>query len=155
MRFYISATPEIIPPSQVLYMRRTGEYGAENHALMNRFKKWVKDNDLYGENTAIYAIPMDDPQKVEACQCRYDVCIHRPKNQVYTQDQIRGRELEGGRYFVFRIPHTAEAVCTAWKMCFSVLEELGYCLDTSRPVMERYRKNMVENHCCELCMPIV
>ncbi|MDY5478470.1 MAG: GyrI-like domain-containing protein [Enterocloster clostridioformis] len=155
MRFYISTTQERIPSSMVIYMRRTGEYGIENYKLMDTFKKWVKENNLYDEDTVIYAIPMDDPEKVKPCQCRYDVCINQPKNQKFALNQIKCRELESGKYLTFLIPHTADAVQTAWKMCFSELEKLGYLLDKSRPIMERYKKNLVDKHYCELCMPIL
>ena len=53
MKFYISTRQERIPSYEVIYMRRTGEYGAENYKLMDTFKKWLKENNLYDEDTAI------------------------------------------------------------------------------------------------------
>lgn len=153
--FYVCATQENIPPSAVIYMRRTGEYGVGNYALMDTFKKWVKTNDLYDEDTIIYAIPMDNPEKVEPCQCRYDVCINQPQNQKFASNQVRCRELESGKYLVFLIPHTIDGVQTAWQMCFSELEKLGYLLDENRLIMERYKKKTVDEHYCELCMPVL
>ena len=47
-------------------------------------------------------------------------------------------------FLIFQIPHTAGAVQTAWSLCFSELERLGYPLDKSRPVVERYKKRMVD-----------
>lgn len=155
LKFYISTMQERIPPFKVIYMRRTGEYGAENYKLMDDFKKWIKENNLYDEDTVIYAIPMDNPKVVEPCQCRYDVCIPQPLNHTFELEQIRSRELESGDYLTFLIPHTREAVQTAWKMCFSELEKSGYLLDKSRPVMERYRKTFVDRHYCELCVPVL
>ena len=64
MKFYISTRQERIPPSEIIYMRITGEYGSENYKLMDTFKKWLKENNLYDEDTAIYAIPMDNPNFV-------------------------------------------------------------------------------------------
>ena len=142
-------------PSAVIYMRRTGEYGAGNQALMDTFKKWVRENNLYDKDTVIYAVPMDNPEKTEPCHCRYDVCINRPQNQKYAPNQVKCRELEGGKYLVFLIPHTTDAVQTAWQMCFSELEKLGYLPDETRPVMERYKKRLVDEHYCELCMPVL
>ena len=155
LKFYRSATQERIPPSMVLYMRRTGKYGVENHALMDAFKKWLNANNLYNEDTVIYAMPMDNPEKMEPCRCRYDVCIQRPQSQEYASEQIRCKTLEGGKYLVFLIPHTIDAVQTAWQMCFSELKKLGYLPDESRPIMERYKKRLVDGHSCELCMPIL
>lgn len=154
LKFYISTTQECIPSSKVIYMRRTGAYGIENYKLMDTFKKWVQENNLYNEDTVIYAIPMDAPEKVMPCQCRYDVCINKPENQTFELNQIGCRDLESGKYLIFLIPHTADAVQTAWQMCFSELEKLGYLLDKSRPVIERYKKTLVDRHLCELCIPI-
>jgi len=154
LKFYISAMQEKMPPSEVIYMRRTGAYGIENYKLMDTFKEWLKDNALYNEDTVIYAIPMDDPERVAPYQCRYDVCINKPKNQTFAFDQVGCRNLESGKYLVFLNSHTAEAVQTAWEMCFPELEKLGYLLDKSRPVIERYKKALVDRHLCELCVPI-
>ena len=87
LRFYISTTQERIPSSMVIYMRRTGEYGIENYKLMDTFKKWVKENNLYDEDTVFYAIPMDNPEIVKPCQCCYDVCINypHPESQLCTK----------------------------------------------------------------------
>ena len=87
LKFYISITQEGIPPSKVVYMRRTGKYGSENYKLMDTFKKWLKENSLYDEDTVIYAIPMDNPEIVKPCQCCYDVCINypHPESQLCTK----------------------------------------------------------------------
>lgn len=57
---------ERIPSSKVIYMRRTGEYDVENYKLMDTFKKWIKENNLYDEDTVFYAIPMDNPEYSKA-----------------------------------------------------------------------------------------
>ena len=35
LKFYISAIQERIPPFKIIYMRRIGEYGAENYKWMD------------------------------------------------------------------------------------------------------------------------
>ena len=60
MKYYVNSTSESTPSQTVLYRRRVGEYGEKNRKLMNDFKTWLKENDLYDENTVIYAIPMDN-----------------------------------------------------------------------------------------------
>ena len=109
---------ENLPSSKIIYMRRTGKYGSENYKLMDTFKKWIQENNLYNEDTVIYAIPMDNPEIVDPFQCRYDVCIKQPTIYKFAPNQIQCRELEGGKYLTFLIPHTAKAIQTAWKMCF-------------------------------------
>lgn len=154
LKFYISTMQENLPSSKIIYMRRTGKYGSENYKLMGTFKKWIQENDLYNEDTVIYAIPMDNPEIVDPFQCRYDVCIKQPTIYKFAPNQIQCRELEGGKYLTFLIPHTAKAIQTAWKMCFFELQKLGYLLDKSRPIMERYSRPLVDRHYCELCIPI-
>ena len=134
MKFYISTMQENLPSSKIIYMRRTGKYGSENYELMDTFKKWIQENNLYNEDTVIYAVPMDNPEIVDPFQCRYDVCIMQPTIYKFALKQIQCRELEGGKYLTFLIPHTAEAIQTAWKMCFFELQKLGYSLDISESV---------------------
>lgn len=155
MKFYISCKIEMIPSSTVLYMRRTGEYGRENKVLMESFKNWVRENGLYGEDSVIYAMAMDDPEKVESCKCRYDVCIFKPENREIELKEVEQRILEGGKYMTFLIPHTEEGIQNAWKMCFEEIEHTGYSLDGNRLVMERYKKRLVERHYSELCAPLL
>jgi hypothetical protein len=87
LKFYINTMQERIPSSKVIYMRRTGEYDVENYKLMDTFKKWIKENNLYDEDTVFYAIPMDNPEIVKPCQCCYDVCINypHPESQLCTK----------------------------------------------------------------------
>lgn len=87
LKFYISTMQENLPSSKIIYMRRTGKYGSENYKLMDTFKKWIQENDLYNEDTVIYAIPMDNPEIVDPFQCRYDVCIKQPT--IYKFHQIK------------------------------------------------------------------
>lgn len=155
LKFYLCITQERISSSDVIYMRRTGEYGIENYRLMDTFKKWIKENNLYDEDTVIYAVPMDNPDTTEPAQCRYDVCINQPPGCSFASNQVQCRKLEGGKYATFLIPHTADAVQAAWNLCSSELEKSGYLLDKSRPVMERYRKILVDRHSCELCVPVL
>ena len=83
---------ENLPSSKIIYMRRTGKYGSENYKLMDTFKKWIQENDLYNEDTVIYAIPMDNPEIVDPFQCRYDVCIKQPTIYKFAPNQ-RGRKI--------------------------------------------------------------
>ena len=101
MKFYISTMQENLPSSKIIYMRRTGKYGSENYELMDTFKKWIQENNLYNEDTVIYAIPMDNPEIVDPFQCRYDVCIMQPTIYKFALKQIQCRELEGGKYLTF------------------------------------------------------
>ena len=54
----------------------------------------------------------------------------------------------------FKINHTAEAVQKAWIDIFLELSRQGYQFDETRPIIERYIVHMVNNHHCEICVPI-
>ena len=149
MNFYIEMREE----TPVLYMRRTGPYGPENAVLMETFKAWLKDHGLDGGSGAIIAVPLDDPRVTKAEDCRYDVCLVRDTSREEDWDGVESRTLDGGRYVTFLLEHTQEVVQRAWTECFAVLEKHGYVPDSSRPVMERYTKQMVDDHRCELCVP--
>ena len=56
---------------------------------------------------------------------------------------------------VFQIEHTAQAVQKAWETYSIELEKSNVLQDTSRPMIERYAKNLVAHHSCELCVPIL
>lgn len=62
--------------------------------------------------------------------------------------------LPGGKYAVFSIPHTAEAVQKAWNDIFPQLAVDGLTLDPSRPILERYVPAMLQKHLCEICAPV-
>ena len=55
---------EFIPDTEVVYMRRIGQYGAENYALMAKMKSWAAERGILTEETVIYGIALDNPQNV-------------------------------------------------------------------------------------------
>ena len=153
LNFYISMTEENMEPFTVVYMRRTGGYGEENAALMRRFKDWARENGL--EDAAILAVALDDPLRTKDAKCRYDVCMRCPEDGRADLSQVRVRAFAGGKYAVFLIPHTAEAVGAAWRECFLALADGGFALDAGRPVVERYPRALVDRRLCEICVPIL
>lgn len=155
MKFYLRAAEEFIPAQPVLYMRRTGAYGSENRVLMERLKAWLSARGLLGPDAVIAAVPLDDPARTKAAQCRYDVCAVCAPGQAAPADPVRVRTLDGGRYVVFLLDHTAEAIQRGWAECFGELERLGFSPDSARPVMERYAKALVDRQLCELCVPVL
>lgn len=155
MSFFKEMNEEFIPAAAVLYMRRTGPYGKDNYVLMSSFKDYLITHKLFCDETVILGIPLDNPVITEGDKCRYDVCAIGTACENAGVDGLKSRKLDGGSYLVFLIEHTANAVQKAWAECFMELEKHGYSADTKRPVMERYAKNHIDNHCCELCVPIL
>jgi DNA gyrase inhibitor GyrI len=145
---------ENMPINRVAYMRRTGAYGAENYALMDRLKAWAGDKGLFNKSAVILGISQDNPQTTPPENCRYDVCIEVTDDYVIEGDGLNEMELPGGRYAVFTISHTAETVQKAWGEIFKRLSELGQQPDLSRPVLERYIQAMIDKELCEICVPV-
>lgn len=155
MSFYLNVQKEIMEPADILFMRRIGAYGPENNQLMDRMKGWISSHDLWNQQTTLLGIPWDNPSLVKAKECRYDVCmIWNKETFPQTEGVARGR-FKGGVYAVFLLEHTAEAVQTAWSEYPLVLTEQGYVVDEAKPVIERYQKELVDQHLCELCVPIL
>lgn len=152
MKFYI----EEMPFYRIAYIRRLGAYGAENVLIMEKLKTWAKSSGLYDENSIILAIPHDNPQTVKAEDCRYDACITISDNYSITdENDVSDGKVAGGRYAVFRVEHTAEGLQEAWTDIFPELERKNVFLDISKPIIERYQVKMVNNHFCEICVPVL
>ena len=144
---------ETMPEIAVIYLRRTGPYGGDNHDLMERLKSWAAGNGLL-ETGVILGIAWDDPAQTPLECCRYDVCLtlrgHFPKPEA----GMALGQLPGGRYACFQGPHTPEGVQTLWRESFSALPRLGFRPDPARPVMECYRTELLAQGLCELCIPV-
>lgn len=145
---------EEMPICRVAYMRRVGPYGTGNYALMERLKEWAKANDLFTKSSVILGISQDNPETTPPENCRYDVCVIVADGCTIADATVTEAELCGGRYAVFTISHTAQAVQKAWNEVFSLLSAQGQQIDISRPVLERYIPAMIDHHLCEICVPI-
>ena len=150
----ISIFEENMPVQHIAYMRRIGAYGKENQSLMETFKTWIKENNLFRDEAVILGIAWDDSQAVNPDNCRYDVCLIVAEDFYCEDVNIMNGKLSGGKYVVMRIPHTAEALQNAWSNGLGYLAQ-AYTFDFSRPIIERYAKVLVDNHLCELCVPII
>ena len=142
---------EQLPCQPILFLRRTGPYGSENGKLMEALKKWAAPKGLL-TNSVIYGIAQDGPDTPPEA-CRYDVCLavsaHTPADET-----VQRGEIPGGKYAVFRIPHTPEAVQEFWGSVFAVLQEHNLRFHGEQPILERYQEGLVAEGFCEFCVPI-
>ncbi len=145
---------EEMSKSRIAYMRRVGPYGADNYALMKKFKEWVKANGLFTSSAVILGISQDNPAATPPENCRYDVCIVVSEDFTTSDADVNVAELTGGKYAVFTIEHTAEAIRKAWGEIFVQLSAQGQQPDASRPILERYIPAMIDKHLCEICVPV-
>lgn len=143
-----------MPNLNIVFMRKTGAYGLHNTKLMTSFKKWLESNDLLHDESVVLGIAQDNPLFVKPEDCRYDVALIVSDANRINDTTIMNGLVKGGKYAVFKINHTAEAMQQAWQEIFQEISKEGYLLDESRPSIERYAIHMVNNHYCEICVPI-
>lgn len=151
----MEANLELIPASRIVFMRQTGPYGPDNINLMEKFKQWAKQEGFFNDSAVLYAIAQDNPQNTPADNCRYDVCLVVSPEINLRESEVMEACLPAGKYLVFTLDHTAEAVQNTWGAIFPETTAQGYQPDPSRPVLERYRVNFVNRHLCEICVPVL
>ncbi|MBS6639759.1 MAG: GyrI-like domain-containing protein [Clostridiaceae bacterium] len=144
-----------LPRCSIAYLRRTGAYGAVNRTVMERLLALAGQESLLGSETSILSIAWDDPARTPPAACRYDACLVLQKGQTLPGTDVRYGSLPGGRYAVFTIPHTEQAVSEAWHTIGRLLLETGCTADSGRPVMERYTSAGVKDGICEFCIPVI
>lgn len=147
-------TIEMIPECEIVYFRKIGPYGIGNIETMAKLKTWASVNGLLNDESIILGIPQDNPAMTKPEACRYDAGLLVSSELLINDNELQKGKITTGEYAVFEIDHTAEAMNKAWQELFLELSHQGYEIDHSKPVMERYAYKMVENHKCEICVPI-
>lgn len=145
---------ENVPTYRIAYIRSTGPYGQENVQAMEKLKEWAKSITLFNDKSIILGIALDNPEIVKPENCRYDTCFVISNDYIINEDYINDRYIVGGKYAVFKIKHTAEEIQRAWGEIFPSLLTEGYQFDDSRPILERYKVQMVNKNYCEICVPV-
>lgn len=144
-----------LPRCSIAYLRRTGAYGVENRAVMERLLSLADQSGLLGPEAAILSIAWDNPAYTPPAACRYDACLVLQEGQSLPGTDVRYGSLPGGKYAVFPIPHTEQAVSETWHAIDRLLREVGCTADPNRPVMERYTSADAQDGICEFCIPIL
>ena len=146
-------TIEELAESKIAYFRNVGEYGKEhNKELMESFKQWVQLNGLFDYQSAILAIPQDNPEVTPKEKCRYDVCVII-QNDFHVEKPAQVSTFTGGKYAVFLLDHTKDAISEFWGNIFSEIAKHNLSI-RQQPIIERYTWQMIDNHLCEILVPI-
>lgn len=145
---------ETVPATSIAYVRQTGPYGPHNALAMEELKQWVKENQLLTGSAVLFGIPRDNPETTSHEHCRYDACISLTEDAP-ADHSVNYGEMPGGSYAIVTIKHTAEAIQKAWAEIIPVLYSSGHQIDPIRPVMERYTGELINNHLCQLCIPVL
>lgn len=134
----------------IAYMQRIGNYGIENKELMETFKMYIRQKNLFDEKTTILAIALDDPTMNPVDKLRYRVGIVINMNDKYTDLPIY--KVPDGFYAVFEISHNEKDVSAFWNNINKLTENI--LIDNKRPIIERYSSKKISQHLCEFCIPI-
>ncbi|WP_089739063.1 AraC family transcriptional regulator [Gracilibacillus ureilyticus] len=143
---------ETLPDYRIAYMRRIGPYGPANTQVMEKLKKWAREENLLHHSTVLLAIPQDNPGITPPESCRFDACIVIPPD-IQLDGSISVAEQPGGNYIINEVNHTAEHIQQAYSEIPLSLQSNGYQMD-NKPIVERYIGDMNENPFCEICVPI-
>lgn len=145
---------EVIKPFEVAFIRRIGTYGSGNHETMSALKSFAAANGLMTKEAVILGIAQDNPMTTPPEKCRYDACVS--VNDGFSTDNanVQVGTFGGGKYMVFTVPHTAEAVAEVWGVIYPQTVAAGENPDFTKPVIERYTIGGVEAGVCEICVPI-
>jgi DNA gyrase inhibitor GyrI len=146
---------EMIPSYKIAYIRRTGPYGLENVQIMEQLKSWASEKNLFCQNSIILGIAQDNPELIDPKDCRYDTCLIVLDEFKVDNEYINFGKTIGGKYCVFKIRHTVDAMKKAWMDIFPELLKRNYEFDVRRPILERYAMEMINKHHCEICVPIL
>ena len=146
---------EMISSYKIAYIRKTGPYGLENMPIMEQLKSWAREKNLLNGSSIILGIAQDNPQFTDPKACRYDTCLVVSDEFKVDNKYINFGKTIGGKYCVFKISHTVDAVQKAWMEIFPELSKRNYEFDDRRPILERYAMRMINKHYCEICVPIL
>ncbi|MEK4368930.1 GyrI-like domain-containing protein [Paenibacillus sp. FSL H7-0940] len=144
---------ENLPSYRIAYVRQVGPYGPANAQAMNTLKQWADKKQLLHESAILFGIPQDDPASTPPQNCRYDACIVITESERLEDEFVEIGELSGGDYLICKVKHTAEAIQQAWNVIIPHLQTSGYRMD-NKPVIERYRWELLNQHYCEICVPV-
>lgn len=134
----------------IAYMQRIGNYGIENKKLMQKFKAYIKQKDLFNDNTTILAIAMDNPAIHPVDKLRYRVGIVTNMNNKCSDLPIY--KIPDGFYAIFEVSHNEKDISEFWNNIDKLTENLY--IDNNRPIIERYSSKKISQHLCEFCIPI-
>lgn len=146
---------EFISSYKIAYIRRTGSYGLDNIQIMEQLKGWAREKHLLNESSIILGIAQDNPQFTSPKDCRYDTCLVVSHEFEVDNKYINFGKTIGGKYCVFKISHTVDAMQKAWIEIFPELLKRNYEFDDKRPILERYEMKMINKNYCEICVPIL
>lgn len=144
---------ELFKDITIAYMRNIGEYGSENEKLMEEFKNYLVNHNLFQEQITILGIALDNPAFTPANEPRYDVGLIIDGNKKGNENvALKTRKIEDGNYAIFEVAHTKQGVLSFWQSIPQLTADV--LVDEKKPIIERYATDKIKDHLCEFCIPL-
>ncbi len=138
MQMEIKPLIKKIETKKVIYFQVTDTYGSEKTAYAwERICGYMKEKNLFSFGMECIGVSHDDPSVTEPEKCRYDACL-TVKQDVKPDGEIGFKQIEGGRYAIFRYIGPYERLNEVYNYIYhSWLPSSGYEL-RDLPCFEKY-----------------
>lgn len=158
-KYKLNPKIKIVSERQVAFIAIKGEYGGvESLKTWDILVDFAIGNKILSWNTEAFSIYYDDPEVAGRDNCLFDCCLTIKKN-VKPSGLVNIKQIEGGKYLVFRYKGPYENL---WDVYNLIFQEYIVFLDKYRlrdsPVLEKYikytAKTKPENLITEIYLPI-
>lgn len=150
---------KVVPVRLVAYAAVKGAYGGpELYKAWNSILEYATTNKIISWNPEIFTIYYDDPDIVGIDNCTFDICFTLKKNFI-PSDLIKIKQVEGGKYLVFRYKGPYENLWDVYNLIFQdyIIKSDSYQL-RDMPIFENYLKYSDKtkpgNQITEIYLPI-
>lgn len=151
---------KIFPLRKIAYIEVKGRYGsAECNEAWKLITDYAIANKIFNWNTEAFSIYYDDPDIVGIDNCNFDCCLTVKKN-IETGGIIKTKEIEGGKYLIFRYKGPYEKLWDLYDLLYrDVIVRLNEYQLRDSPIIEKYikysEKTKPENLITEIHIPIL
>jgi AraC family transcriptional regulator len=130
-----------ISSKKVIYIQVIEAYGGEKTAkAWEKLWAFVKEKKLYSFGMESLGVSHDDPGITDADKCRYEACV-TVKKDVKPEGEIGVKQVEGGKYAIFKHTGPYEILGDAYNQIFrNWLPQSGYEL-RDVPCFDKYMNN--------------
>jgi AraC family transcriptional regulator len=158
-KYKLNPKIKIVSECQVAFIAIKGEYGGvESLKTWDILLDFAIGNKILGWNKEAFSIYYDDPEFAGRDNCLFDCCLTIKKN-VKPSGLVNIKQIEGGKYLVFRYKGPYENLWDVYNLIFQeyIIFLNKYRLRDS-PVFEKYikysAKTKPENLITEIYLPI-
>ena len=120
----------------IVYKRRVSLYGAENYILRGNFKRFLKENGFFNDDSILVGIARDNSSEIEPEDCWYNVGLIVNGEEVACE--YPRRLFDNGDYLIIEVKNIVEAVSQLWQKLPNHV--VDYELDPERTIIDTVSK---------------